>query len=299
MRQTSKGRRSKTEAMPVSFYRASMGRGTVILVLLTLIGCVSTIFAVRAYNRRDNAGATLVPIATPSAAQAGAPRAASLRGRLLLQPEAVKLGRRLGQRFFAPGREVATLVGTLAIGSDRHNIRLVRTQQEDGEQVALALDTGQASLTWNAQDGAISSGRPATGVERSLIERLVLDSPDQFILAQLRGASYYTVAQNVMPSSAGGSDDYDGPLWNVIRLGEPQAAGDNAPLSRWRTFHVNTTTGLIDRIISQEQGETIVAEISGWIDRLGEKVPTHIAWSKNGQTMMELSLNSVAHGPRQ
>src|SRR5258708_487475 len=98
----------------------------------------------------------------------------------------------------------------------------------------------------------MSSGKSAAGTERSLIERLALDSPDQFVLAQLRGASYYTVARDVMPTSAGGSDDYNGPLWDVIRLGEPQTS-KSAPLSHWRIFHINSASSLIDRSISDEQ----------------------------------------------
>ena len=44
------------------------------------------------------------------------------------------------------------------------------------------------------------------------------DPPDQFVLAQLRGSSYYTVARNVRP--AGATDGYAGPLWNVVRIDE-------------------------------------------------------------------------------
>jgi hypothetical protein len=126
----------------------------------------------------------------------------------------------------------------------------------------------------------------------------VLDSPDQFVLAQARGASYYTVARNVMPASANGADDYTGPIWDVIRIGEP-SAGTAHPVSRWRIFHINSETGLLDRSISDEQGATVTAEFSGWVDHLGEKVPTHITWSQKGQMLMDLTLNSITHGPLQ
>src|SRR5258708_32782258 len=109
----------------------------------------------------------------------------------------------------------------------------------------------------------MSSGKSAAGTERSLIERLALDSPDQFVLAQLRGASYYTVARNVMPTSAGGSDDYNGPLWDVIRLGEPQTS-KSAPLRQWRIFHINSPTRLIDPTRSHEQETHPPPDYTDW-----------------------------------
>jgi len=132
-----------------------------------------------------------------------------------------------------------------------------------------------------------------------IIKRLALDSADQFVLAQLRGASYRTVAINVIPSSAAGSDDYSGPTWDVVRIGEPDTSGPDSPLSNSRSFHINTSTGLIDRCFSQEGSETIVAEMTGWVDRFGENVPTRITWSRDGQPVMELNLNGVAHGSKQ
>lgn len=202
----------------------------------------------------------------------------------------------MGNRFIVAGKERSILLGTLTVGTQRSEVSIIRTQEDDGEKVEIALGAGSASLTWNGTDGAKSGGRLAGGVERSVIERLALDSPDQFVLAQLRGASYYTIARAAGPSGA--EENYNGPLWDVVRVGEPEQATLNAPLSKWRVFHINTSTGLIDRIISQEQGEIVVAEISAWADQGGEKVPMHIAWSSGGKALMELSLSNVANGPR-
>src|SRR5215471_18012663 len=105
--------------------------------------------------------------------------------RLLMQPAVDRLRRRLGQRFDLPGREISIISGTLTVGSSQHAVTFTRTQDDSGERVAIALDHGPANLTWDAAEGALSAGSAATGGDRSLIERLALDSPDQFIMAQL------------------------------------------------------------------------------------------------------------------
>src|SRR5262249_19710900 len=113
--------------------------------------------------------------------------------RLALQPEADRYRRLLGKRFLAPGREVAVMSGTITLGAERYTAHISRIQNDNGESLSIGLNDGPASLTWNAKDGAKAVGNKATGNQRALIERLALDSPDQFILAQTRGASYYTV----------------------------------------------------------------------------------------------------------
>ena len=195
---------------------------------------------------------------------------------LSLQPEAFNLSRRLGQRFSPAKREVSTLIGTLTIGSDQKNVTTIRKQTDDGEQVEIHVAGSPGFLTWDATQGALSSNARATGGDRDLIERLVFDSPDQFVLAQLRGASYYTIAYNVRTVDAG--ENYGGPLWNIVRVNDPESDETKRPQSRWRLYYLNTATGLIDRIESEVLGERIVVEVSSWADQSGEKVPAQIAW---------------------
>src|SRR6185312_5042102 len=105
------------------------------------------------------------------------------------------------------------------------------------------------------------------------------DNPDQFVLAQLRGASYYTIARNVR-ADAGGSENYTGPLYDVIRMEEPQNQGARRLLSNSRLYYINVQTRLIDKIVSALKGETIEANILEWTDQSGEKFPSHIVWKR-------------------
>jgi len=215
---------------------------------------------------------------------------------LSLQPEAFNMGRRLGGRF-APGkREKSVLIGNLTIGSESRVLHTTRTQTDDGEQVEIRIAGSPGLLTWDKGQGARSSGSRANRSDRELIERLVLDGPDQFVLAQLRGASYYTVARNVRPVDAG--DNYAGPLWNIVRVNDPEPDETKRAQSSWRLYYVNTATGLIDRIESEVEGQRIVAVISGWTEPSGEKVPTQITWTRQGQTLMQYSLTNFSHAEK-
>ncbi len=202
------------------------------------------------------------------------------------------MGRRLGGRF-APGkREKSVLTGTLTIGSERRIVQTTRTQTDAGELVEIGIVGSTTPLSWNAAQGSLSSTSRATGSDRELIERLVLDSPDQFVLAQLRGASYYIVVRNARPDDA--SDGYAGPLWNIVRVHDPQTDQEKRPLSQSRLYYLNTTTGLIDRIVSEPQGQRIVAELI-WTESNGEKVPAQITWTSQGQIIMQYSLMNFSH----
>lgn len=265
------------------------------LALITAVAVITLVtFTAKAWRNKNGSAATKdIPAAQPT------PARSRWQSRLGRQPEADKQRRRLGKRFLALGREVSVLTGTLTLGSERYTARITRSQDGDDERLTVALNGGGPTLTWSGLNGALSDGSPATGDLRSLVERIALDSPDQFVLAQIRGAAYYTVARMVRPSEAGGSNNYAGPVWDVVRISEPAVRTQNKPQSPWRLYHINAATGLIDKVVSQEQGQTITAEFSGWVNQGGEQAPARITWTQNKQVVMELSLNNIAHGPKQ
>jgi len=213
------------------------------------------------------------------------------RRNLSLQPEAMKLARQLGKRFVSDNSSTSALVGTLTIGSETRTIQMMRKQSEDGESVEIRV-AGSPLLSWDGRQGALDTDQQATGSNRELIERLVFDSPDQFVLMQLRGASYYTVARSVRPVDA--NDGYNGPLWTIVRVDDPQRDEAKTATSRWRLYYINTATGLIDRIESEVDGQRIVAEISSWTEQNGEKLPAQIVWTRDGQALMQYSLTNFS-----
>lgn len=189
--------------MPARFNLSTLPRrrsAKFALALLMAIAVITLVtFTARAW--RSKAGS----IAQHAVAQAQpTPARNRSQGRLALQPEADKQRRRLGQRFQTRGREVSTLVGTLIVGSERHTARITRSQDNDDERLMISLSGLQGTFTWSGLDGAKSNGNAATSGMRTIIERLALDAPDQFILAQLRGAAYFTVERAVRPAEAGG-----------------------------------------------------------------------------------------------
>lgn len=210
---------------------------------------------------------------------------------VFLQPEALGVARHLGKRFSTSSHATSLTIGNLTISGSDKPLTITRRQTETGEQVNLLV--GDRSLTWSDQEGTKAVSGLISDTERLLAERLTLDSPDQFVLAQLRGASYFTIARNVRPTDA--KHGYTGPLWNLVRVDEPQQNEDLRPLSTWRIYYLNVQTGLPDRIEYQLNGQAIIAEFLAWTEQGEEKTPSYIRWSSNGQMLMEFRVTSVSH----
>lgn len=225
--------------------------------------------------------------------QASSPRAINKgRRNLALQPEASRVARQLGKRFGPTTRTVTALSGQLSLaGSNQQALSITRRQTDGGEMVEVSF--ANRALTWNAEEGAKTNAGLPSDEERLLVERLVLDSPDNFVLAQLRGASYFTVARNVRPADA--SDGYTGPLWNLVRVDEPQVEESRKALSTWRIYYINVRTGRPDRVEYQLDGKEIRAEFLEWTEQQGENTASYIRWTSDGQTVMEYRATSVSH----
>lgn len=256
--------------------------------LLTLLILVVAVISARNLSARKVKKASVPPqVAAIRINESDGPRARNLA----LQPEAFNMSRRLGRRFASEARGQSVATGNLIIGSQRHAIQVIRSQKDDGELVEIHRGSGE-KLGWDTRNGATSGNRRASELERELIERVVCDSPDQFVLAQLRGASYYTVARNVRPDDAG--NNYNGPTWTVIRITDPEIDESRKPLSRWRLYYLNTRTGLIDRVVSELHSQEVVAEFS-WTEVGGESVPSRVVWKRGGQVLMRFDLGGFSH----
>jgi len=249
------------------------------VVLLGIAAAASALLITRASPERAQATQNTVQVR----ATKHGPR------NLFLQPEALAVARKLGKRFSASNRSSSVISGSLTIAGIDQPLTITRRQSETGEQVSLLV--GGRSLTWDDQEGAKSIAGVLSNSERLLIERLTLDSPDQFALAQLRGASYFTIARNVRPTDA--NDGYTGPLWNLVRVDEPQSAKAQS-LSSWRIYYVNGQTGLPDRVEYQLNELPITVEFLEWIKQGEETTPSRVKWSSSGQSLMELHVTSVS-----
>lgn len=273
---------------------------TLILVLM-VAAIVITVFAVNVSNWfASRSPAREAPVATSNApAQANASKTGVLNAKLSMEPEVTRVRRHLGKRFLSEGTTITEVVGRLTSGDQQQPIRIIRGFNENGETVEIAQGGPNPNLAWSDAGGAIANGAQATGETRALIERLALDSPDQFVLAKLRGMAYQIIARNVRPAEAGGDSDYKGPLWDLVEVSAPQRSSDKTPISAWRQYYINASTGLIDRILSQENGQIITAELTGWTQQGGETFPAKITWSREKQTLMELTVNTVIFKSKQ
>lgn len=224
----------------------------------------------------------------PEFSQTGPARATSRFRNLSLQPEAAKLSVRLGQRFIASESGVSVVVGEVTAGETRIPLRVVRSQDRQGE--SLEISASGRALVWSASHGA-KGDTPVTEFDRSLVERVVLDSADAFILAQLRGASYHVIGKNVR-ADLDGADNYEGPLWTVVRVSYAGADAEAKPESVARVYYIDSRTGLLDKVISEIHGEEIEATLEGWTTKDGETFPSAIRWSIGGRQIMALKVTN-------
>lgn len=213
------------------------------------------------------------------------PRTKNLR----LQPEAALVNRRLGNRFKLSGQAESVLTGTLTVPGNRQPITIIRRQTESDESVEVLL--AGRRFTWSNAEGLRTTAGTVTEPERMLIERLIFDSADQFVLAQLRGASYFTVTRNLRPNDAG--ENYGGALWRLVRITEPQSNDGTTPKNRWRLYYINEATELIDRVACEVDGQMIEASIQ-WTENNGEQMPSNIQWTRSGEKLMEFEVTAFS-----
>lgn len=253
------------------------------LISALLVVVIGGIAVLAARNGSDDVQAPQIP--ARESVGIGPAKAASRFRNLSFQPEAAKLGVKLGQRFIGSDSDVSVLIGEVVTNETRDPVRVIRRQDKQGESVEIA-GNGK-SFAWNPSHG--SKANSFNESDRSLIERVVFDSADAFVLAQLRGASYQVVAKNVR-ADLGGADDYDGPLWTVVRVGYSGADIETKPETPFRFYYLNARTGLLDKVISEFQGEEVVATLDGWITEGGETFPSVVRWSTGDRQIMELKV---------
>lgn len=286
--------------MSVRVNNANLGSARLLAVLLSVtLGVLLTTFSVLAW-RKGSSAAKLPPraIASP-AAQIIAGAASSLNVATDRFPLAGRFRPRLGRRFLTHGKITTDLVGMLQRGQEKEPLRLTRSYSETGETVTFTLSGRSAVFQWRDDSGAWTDGARANADNRKLIERLTLDSPDQFVLAQLRRTAYRTIAEGVRPEELINSNaNYTGPVWTLVQVLEAGAMADSRPLSALRQYYLNQKTGLLDRVLSQEDGQTITAELTGWVERNGETFPTVITWKSGGTEIMSLTVNNISFPAR-
>jgi len=276
-------------------YPAARRRSTALRRALPLAVAAVTLTASAAAWAFIRPGAPAAPPSRPQEQAAGQ----SQRRNPSLRPEAYAAARRLGSRFLRPGREVSVATGTLLLGSRRLRVRVVRAQDEAGERVEIRVAEPDGAYSWSAPEGARAGAASASGEGLDVVERIVYGGPDQFVLAQLRGAGYYTQLRRARPQGAGDSDDYAGPVWDLVRVTEPPGGGRGEEgAGRSRLYHVNSITGLVERVSWEERGEELVAEVSGWAERGGEASPSRVVWKRGGAVVMELDFDGHSYGPR-
>lgn len=235
---------------------------------------------------------------SPAIAQQPNTAAAAYVRRSALWPAHVRLASALGDRIEKPGKERLTAEGTLIRGTGSGgNIRLV--WESPGRVRLDELGTGQPRTT--AFDGARSwsSTGTVTRADEDLLETLINDGAEHFLLAQMNGSATRFLGYRFRPDD-GRNAGYRGPFFDIYQMTDLARTGQ-PPAPRVKLFYFESDHGLLDRVryTVVRNGAPIQVEIrfSEWRAVNGQQFPGKISREENGHAVLTFTFHAFETGP--
>lgn len=144
-----------------------------------------------------------------------------------------------------------------------------------------------------AQDGRLSAD------DLAVIETLVFDSPDHFLLSQTQGYATRALGQRFRLDSEAVTKDtvfYDiyqvGDQINIATASRPQP----------KMFYLNSTTQLLERVHyeTERDGQTVKVEVllTGWEKSNNQQLPRLITRLENGKEVLRIAVNAAVISQR-
>jgi hypothetical protein len=274
------------------------------LLILLVISFSITAFAMSISPRLFPSVKETKPVATSQGESSGARPAAAVRDEHVrsgaVWPQLRGALATLGDRLERPGKERVTLSGTIhrGGGSDANAFILVREssgrvrfQEQDGHRARTVAFDGREA--WKPV------GRPDQS-EEALLETLVYDSADQFLVAHARGTSTRFLGSRFRLDE-GDSEGYGGPFYDLYQISDLDMTGQE-PRRQTRTYYVNSDTLLLERVRyeTERAGAVIRVEVlcGDWRDVQGQKFPFSVTRLENGVPVMSINVSAVGVGPK-
>jgi len=202
----------------------------------------------------------------------------------------------LGDRLQAPGKERAISAGTLTDSRGTANATISwelpgRFRLDRPGSANRSLQAGASGLA------AASSQANLNEDEENLVDSLLHDRPETFLLNAARGQYLRLIAHNVR-AIRDSSPNYTGPLYDVY---DQIAKVDSRPASPERTkrFFVDARTGLLYRVVYfvTRAGKSVQAEtiFSQWTTVQGQATPNQIERRHDGVSVFTYRASSNAY----
>jgi hypothetical protein len=269
--------------------------------LVLLLALTTAVLAVASIRKLRGPGATPTKarsgqnrIATPSLNDHSYVRFAQLPAPLRWHLK------QFGDRITAPGKERITITGMIKRAGDSRFLPIHLTL-EFPDRVRLTVQDGiqQRTIAFNGQT-ATGVGDALTNSERDIIESLVYDTEEHFLLSQTQGAGTRVLGQRFRADD-GTTPNYTGPYYDLYEVTDQVNSGSGPRIQR-KTFYFDSTSLLLAKVRYQllRDGATVDVEtqISEWQKREGQQIARRILRLENNQPVLTLTINAVAIGRR-
>jgi hypothetical protein len=217
--------------------------------------------------------------------------------RAYLRPEIRNILSVNGDRFETQGKERLVLTGTLVrpdADNQPHSYRLIT--QLGGKLRLEESVGGQLQVIVFNRGPALKAGGALTARDQEILETLAFDSVDHFLTGQMDGVALRFLGGRFR-LDGGTNEDYTGPVYDVYQLSENVRVGA-AEKNQVKLFLFNTNSLLLEKV-QYDNGQsgasvTVDVELGNWTRVNGQLIPGSIARKENGQTVLALTVNSVA-----
>jgi hypothetical protein len=201
----------------------------------------------------------------------------------------------LGNRVQVPGNERTTFTGDFTDSDGSRSVLLIL--QLPGLIRLAGFSRGGGVLLFNGD-------RPRAGLtsaQESVIESLVMDTPEGLFSAIQRGAAARLIGSNFGPDPRR-EPDSDRPRYDIYELAVTAQTRTDETL-RFKRYYFDTRTGLLlsTRYYDQRDGRRVRIEtrFSGWSNVSGSLYPSQIERYEDGQLDFRFTAKTVSSGPQQ
>ena len=212
----------------------------------------------------------------------------------LLSPTFRNLLSFMGDRLAVAGNERLTLNGTVTLADGSKTIAIVTLELPDHLRYVQTLPP--RTVVYDGSTIQTSTGPPTTA-DNNLVESLVLDGVERFLISQTEGLAFRFMGPHVKlvdPTNSSRSTS----LCELYQVSERERF--NGSLKRkQKLFCFDSRTRLIASVFYQDPGigSQVETRWSAWRQSGSNQVPGTIARYENGKTVFSLAVASSAVAP--
>lgn len=220
------------------------------------------------------------------------------RGRLRPQLHAA-LGA-LGDRLEKPGKERLTLTGTITKAGRQQAIPVLLVWEFPGRLRLEEQVDGQRHTTVFNGNNARRNGNSLSRREEDLIETLIHDSVEHFLISQLDGAATRFLGSRFRLDD-GTATNYEGPFYDLYETSELIKVGREIR-RQTKVYYFNSDTNLLERVKYQVRRDGLATlvevRLNNWHEVQGQKLPGEIVRLENDTPVLRFTITSTGIGSR-